>query len=81
MKSDTPKVLHKISGKPMLYYSIKEALKLSDDITVVLYHQFEKVKTEIEKYFSNINFVIQDHKTILELVGLLWELLQNMRKF
>ena len=36
MKSDTPKVLHKISGKPMLYYSIKEALKLSDDITVVL---------------------------------------------
>ncbi|MEV9476972.1 bifunctional UDP-N-acetylglucosamine diphosphorylase/glucosamine-1-phosphate N-acetyltransferase GlmU [Aliarcobacter butzleri] len=62
MKSDTPKVLHKISGKPMLYYSIKEALKLSDNITVVLYHQFEKVKAEIEKYFSNINFVIQDHK-------------------
>lgn len=62
MKSDTPKVLHKISGKPMLYYSIKEALKLSDDVTVVLYHQFEKVKAEIEKYFSNINFVIQDHK-------------------
>ncbi|MFW2612945.1 bifunctional UDP-N-acetylglucosamine diphosphorylase/glucosamine-1-phosphate N-acetyltransferase GlmU [Aliarcobacter butzleri] len=62
MKSDTPKVLHKISGKPMLYYSIKEALKLSDDITVVLYYQFEKVKAEIEKYFSNINFVIQDHK-------------------
>ena len=62
MKSDTPKVLHKISGKPMLYYSIKEALKLSDDITVVLYHQFEKVKAEIEKYFLNINFVIQDHK-------------------
>ena len=62
MKSDTPKVLHKISGKPMIYYSIKEALKLSDDITVVLYHKFEKVKSEIEKYFSNINFVIQDHK-------------------
>lgn len=62
MKSELPKVLHKISGKPMLYYSIKEALKLSDDITVVLYHQFEKVKAQIEKYFSNINFVIQDHE-------------------
>ncbi|MBL3519185.1 bifunctional UDP-N-acetylglucosamine diphosphorylase/glucosamine-1-phosphate N-acetyltransferase GlmU [Arcobacter lanthieri] len=61
MKSELPKVLHKISGKPMLYYSIKEALKLSDDITVVLYHQFERVKSEMEKYFSNINFVIQDH--------------------
>lgn len=62
MKSELPKVLHKISGKPMLYYSIKEALKLSDDVTVVLYHQFEKVKKEMEKYFSNINFVIQDHQ-------------------
>ena len=61
MKSDTPKVLHKISGKPMLYYSIKEALKLSDDITVVLFHQASRVQAEMEKYFSNINFVIQDH--------------------
>ena len=42
MKSTLPKVLHKISGKPMLYYSIKSFLKLSDDVTVVLYHQFEK---------------------------------------
>ncbi|TLT08723.1 bifunctional UDP-N-acetylglucosamine diphosphorylase/glucosamine-1-phosphate N-acetyltransferase GlmU [Aliarcobacter thereius] len=62
MKSTLPKVLHKISGKPMIYYSIKEALKISDDITVVLYHQFERVKEEIEKYFLNINFVIQDHE-------------------
>ena len=61
MKSDTPKVLHRISGKPMLYYSIKEALKLSDDITVVLYHQAQRVQAEMEKYFSNINFIIQDH--------------------
>lgn len=61
MKSDTPKVLHTISGKPMLYYSIKEALKLSDDVTVVLYHQAQKVQAQMEKYFSNIHFVIQDH--------------------
>ena len=63
MKSTTPKVLHKISGKPMLYYSIKEALKLSDDITVVLYHQADRVKAEVLKYFddSQVNFVIQDH--------------------
>jgi len=62
MKSTTPKVLHKISGKPMLYYSIKEALKLSDDITVVLFHQANRVQAEMEKYFENINFVIQDHE-------------------
>ncbi|MGA1940475.1 bifunctional UDP-N-acetylglucosamine diphosphorylase/glucosamine-1-phosphate N-acetyltransferase GlmU [Arcobacter sp. YIC-310] len=62
MKSQKPKVLHEISGKPMLYYSIKEALKLSDDITVVLYHQAQRVQSEMEKYFENINYVIQDHK-------------------
>ena len=62
MKSTTPKVLHKISGKEMLYYSIKEALKLSDDITVVLFHQATRVQEAMEKYFSNINYVIQDHE-------------------
>lgn len=62
MKSKLPKVLHKISGKSMLYYSIKEACELSDDITVVLFHQASKVKTEMEKYFTGINYVIQDHE-------------------
>ncbi len=62
MKSTTAKVLHKISGKPMLYYSIKEAKKLSDDITVVLYHQVSKVQEEMNKYFNDINYVIQDHE-------------------
>ena len=61
MKSEKPKVLHNISGKPMLYYSIKEALKLSDDITVVLFHQADRVQAQMEKYFENINYVIQDH--------------------
>ena len=62
MKSSLPKVLHKISGHEMLYYSIKEASELSDDIHVILYHQAELVQKSMEKYFSNINFVIQDHE-------------------
>lgn len=62
MKSTTPKVLHKISGYEMLYYSITEAKKMSDDITVVLYHQAELVEKEMRKYFDDINFVIQDHE-------------------
>jgi len=62
MKSKVPKVLHKISGKAMLYYSIKEALELSDDVTVVLFHQASKVKAEMEKYFTGINYIIQDHE-------------------
>jgi bifunctional UDP-N-acetylglucosamine pyrophosphorylase/glucosamine-1-phosphate N-acetyltransferase len=60
MKSSLPKVLHKISGFEMLYYSILEASKLSDDITVVLSHQADLVQVEMEKYFSNIKFHTQD---------------------
>ncbi len=62
MKSTLPKVLHKISGFEMLYYAIKEAKKLSDDITVVLYHQAELVQKRMEAYFDDINYVIQDHE-------------------
>lgn len=80
MKSELPKVLHKISGKPMLYYSIKEALKLSDDVTVVLYHQFELVKSEIEKYFSNITFVIQDHKNFPGTGGAVMQIVPKYEK-
>jgi bifunctional UDP-N-acetylglucosamine pyrophosphorylase/glucosamine-1-phosphate N-acetyltransferase len=60
MKSTLPKVLHKISGKEMLFYSINEAKKLSDDITVVLSHQAQLVQSEMEKYFKGINFHTQD---------------------
>jgi len=62
MKSTLPKVLHKMSGKEMLYYSIEEAKKLSDDIHVVLYHQADLVRSTMEKYFTNIHYHIQDHE-------------------
>ena len=62
MKSSLPKVLHKISGKEMLYYSIKESLKISDDIVVVLFHQAQKIQTAMAKYFNNITYVIQDYE-------------------
>ena len=62
MKSHIPKVLHKISGKEMLYFSIKESLKISNDIHVVLYHQADLIKKEMNKYFKNINYKIQDHE-------------------
>ncbi|NPA73701.1 MAG: bifunctional UDP-N-acetylglucosamine diphosphorylase/glucosamine-1-phosphate N-acetyltransferase GlmU [Epsilonproteobacteria bacterium] len=60
MKSQKPKVLHRISGYEMLYYSIKEAKKISDDIQVVLYHKHELIKKEMDKYFDDIKYVIQD---------------------
>ena len=60
MKSTTPKVLHEISGKSMLFHAIDAAKHLSDDITVVLYHQAERIQTEIEKNYTGIHFHMQD---------------------
>ncbi len=60
MKSSTPKVLHKISGKPMLFHILDESKKLSEDITVVLSHQFNLVKESIESNYQNINIHKQD---------------------
>ena len=62
MKSNTPKVLHPISGLPMIYYSIKAAQSLSDDIIVVLYHQADLIKEYIDESFDGIKFKIQDHE-------------------
>ena len=60
MKSLTPKVLHTISGKPMLFHAIDAAQEISTDITVVLYHQAERIIEEIEAVYDGIQFHIQD---------------------
>lgn len=62
MKSATPKVLHEISGKPMLFHAIDAAQNISDDITVVLYHQAQRIQDEIEKHYTGIQFHMQDAK-------------------
>jgi len=62
MKSSKAKVLHTISGKPMLYYIINESRKISDDVTVVIAHQKEAVIESMQNYFEDINFVEQDAK-------------------
>ena len=60
MKSPIAKVLHTISGKPMLYHIIKASLEISDDITVVIAHQKEAVQEQMRAYFDDITFVVQD---------------------
>jgi bifunctional UDP-N-acetylglucosamine pyrophosphorylase / glucosamine-1-phosphate N-acetyltransferase len=62
MKSSTPKVLHKICGKEMLYYSIQEAKKISNDISVVLYHQADKVETAMKTQFEGIEYSLQKYE-------------------
>ncbi len=60
MKSSTPKVLHEISGKSMLFHAIDAANKISDDITVVLYHQAARIQQEVESHYNGIHFHMQD---------------------
>ena len=60
MKSPKAKVLHTISGKPMLYHSIKAALELTDDVIVVVAHQKDAVIEAINAEFDNITFLVQD---------------------
>ncbi|MBL0709227.1 MAG: bifunctional UDP-N-acetylglucosamine diphosphorylase/glucosamine-1-phosphate N-acetyltransferase GlmU [Sulfurimonas sp.] len=62
MNSSRAKVLHNISGKPMLFHIIKSSLEISDDITVVVAHQKEAVIKNMQTYFKDINFVTQDAK-------------------
>lgn len=60
MKSTTPKVLHEISGKSMLFHTIDAAQKISNDITVVLYHQAARIQEEIAAHYRGIHFHMQD---------------------
>ncbi len=59
MKSDLPKVLHKVAGKSMVVHVLACARKLtSDNIFLVIGHQAALVKQEVCQYFP-VNFVIQ----------------------
>ncbi len=60
MKSPKAKVLHEICGREMLYYSIKAAREITDDVIVVVAHQKEMVIRAMEKHFTGLTFVTQD---------------------
>ncbi|MEA1952778.1 MAG: bifunctional UDP-N-acetylglucosamine diphosphorylase/glucosamine-1-phosphate N-acetyltransferase GlmU [Campylobacterota bacterium] len=62
MKSTTPKVLHEISGKSMLFHAIDAAQEISNDITVVLYHQAARIQEQIEAHYAGVHFHMQDAK-------------------
>jgi bifunctional UDP-N-acetylglucosamine pyrophosphorylase/glucosamine-1-phosphate N-acetyltransferase len=62
MKSPLPKVLHQILGKPMINYVVEQAQAVSDRIVVVVGHQKELVKEELNKTFSSIEYADQDQQ-------------------
>jgi len=60
MKSPKAKVLHSISGKPMLFHIIKASLEISNDVSVVVAHQKEAVIEQMNAFFDNVTFIVQD---------------------
>jgi bifunctional UDP-N-acetylglucosamine pyrophosphorylase/glucosamine-1-phosphate N-acetyltransferase len=60
MKSPKAKVLHEICGREMLYYSIKAAREITDDVIVVVAHQKDAVINAMQKYFDGLTFVTQN---------------------
>lgn len=60
MRSSKAKVLHEICGREMLYYSIKAAREITDDVIVVVAHQKDAVIRAMEKHFANLTFITQD---------------------
>jgi bifunctional UDP-N-acetylglucosamine pyrophosphorylase/glucosamine-1-phosphate N-acetyltransferase len=61
MKSEKSKMLQPLSGKPLCYFSINNALSLSDrPPIVVIGHQGQEVQNEIIKFFGDgVDFATQ----------------------
>ena len=61
MKSDLPKVLHAVNGKSMINRVVDAVIpSFFDNIIVVIGHQWERVKSEVESAFSGkVSYAIQ----------------------
>ncbi|MEO2069119.1 MAG: bifunctional UDP-N-acetylglucosamine diphosphorylase/glucosamine-1-phosphate N-acetyltransferase GlmU [Desulfurobacteriaceae bacterium] len=62
-KSDLPKVLHKILGKPMLWYVVKAAKESgAKEVIVVVGHKKELVEDFLKKEFPDVKTVYQEEQ-------------------
>ena len=60
MKSDIPKVLHKIFDKELVAYVIDAVKNISDENYVIVGHQAEKVEEFVKKYSSKSICLLQE---------------------
>jgi bifunctional UDP-N-acetylglucosamine pyrophosphorylase/glucosamine-1-phosphate N-acetyltransferase len=60
MKSTTPKVLHSLSGYPMIFHILRQAQQLSNDVHVVLFHQHERIEKALKSHFQSLHVSLQD---------------------
>jgi len=63
MKSDLPKVLHEMLGRPMIELVLNTLMSLDiNDIYVIIGHRAEKVKEALKDYDDKIEFVLQERQ-------------------
>lgn len=60
MKSEKPKVLQKLCQKSMILHILEKAFAISEDVSVVLSHQKERVEKEILEHFPKTQILEQD---------------------
>jgi bifunctional UDP-N-acetylglucosamine pyrophosphorylase/glucosamine-1-phosphate N-acetyltransferase len=60
-KSETPKVLHKLLGKPMLWYVVKASKEAgADQVIVVVGHKKEQVEEFLKREFPEVKVAYQE---------------------
>ena len=59
MKSNTPKVLHQIFGKPLLGYVLDNVKNITNEAFVIVGHHAEEVTKFVEKNYSAAKTVLQ----------------------
>ena len=63
MKSEMPKVLHKVCGRPMIYYILKQILGLDPkNIFIVAGHKKELLKSYLDREFASVKTIEQDRQ-------------------
>lgn len=62
MKSDLPKVLHEVNGKPMVYWIIKALKPITEDVNIVTGHGRNAVEKFIEGEFPYAKFSFQNEQ-------------------
>ncbi|HEB9351724.1 TPA: bifunctional UDP-N-acetylglucosamine diphosphorylase/glucosamine-1-phosphate N-acetyltransferase GlmU [Campylobacter coli] len=60
MKSEKPKVLQELCQKSMILHILEKAFTISEDVSVVLSHQKERVEKEILEHFPKTQILEQD---------------------